>query len=144
MARLVARREGGGHLGNHSWNEAWPAVGPWSFRVTSPQRCECVMPFLPFLAIQSGTDLLFIRTEANTEAPRGAILRVVKSLLCLAALELKTRSSREQTPKGEKPRTCVMCNSSRSAFVSTSSMLSEEKWMLVTKVSALKKAFGNE
>jgi hypothetical protein len=29
-------------------------------------------------------------------------------------------------------------------FVSTSSTLSEEKWLLVTKVLVLKEAFGNE
>lgn len=60
-------------------------------------------PSLPFLVTQCGANLLLIRIETNNWGAHGAAtLRVVKPLLFLAALELKKRSSRKETLKGEK------------------------------------------
>lgn len=60
-------------------------------------------PSLPLLVPQCGAHLLLVRIETNNWGAHGvAILRVVKPLLFLAALELKKRSSRKQTLKGEK------------------------------------------
>lgn len=60
-------------------------------------------PSLLFLVTQCGASLLLIRIETNNWGAHGvAILRVVNPLLFLAALELKKRSSRKETLKGEK------------------------------------------
>lgn len=60
-------------------------------------------PSLLFLVTQCGANLLLIRIETNNWGAHGvAILRVVNPLLFLAAVELKKRSSRKETLKGEK------------------------------------------
>lgn len=140
-------REERGHLGNCSWKKGWPAVRLWRLAVWSPRRGVGVpcLPSLPFLDIQSGTYLLLIRTDTNPEVPTGLLLWVVEPLLCLAALEMR----RTKLPGANLERwKAVHVRYAHSTlpdlpFVSTPSMSSKEKWLLVTKVSALKEGFRN-